>query len=272
MKMKAGVMGWPVGHSLSPRLHGWWLKHYGIEGSYAALPVKPEELGPALQALPAKGFCGVNLTMPHKEAALPYLDEIEPAARRVGAVNTVVVMPDGKLQGRNTDIYGFAQSLLSAGYKTRRRPIVILGAGGAARAVVAALFDVGVGEIRIVNRTPERAEVLRKAFDSVPQIFGWHDLIRALVDAELLVNATSLGMTGAKPLEVNLDTLPQDALVTDIVNVPLETDLLKTARRRGNKTLDGLGMLLHQARPAFKAFFGVDPEVTDELRRAVLAP
>ena len=267
---KAGVLGWPVEHSLSPRLHGYWLKQYGVEGSYVKLPVKPEELGATLRDLPKQGFAGVNLTVPHKETALAFLDFIEPAAKQMGAVNTVVVRSDGRLEGRNTDVYGFTQNLLSAGYKTRGLPAVILGAGGAARAAVAALLALGVSEIRIVNRSRERAQLLNGAFGKQLRIYGWDDAARAFESCELLVNATSLGMTGQKPLEVNLDPLPKDALVTDMVYAPMETELLKTARTRGNPALDGLGMLLHQARPAFKAFFGIDPEVTEGLREFVL--
>ncbi len=269
-KLMAGVMGWPVEHSLSPRIHGAWLKQYGIDGSYVALPVKPEELGVALKALPAKGFRGVNITAPHKEAALAYLDEIEPNAKRIGAVNTVIVRDDGKLEGRNTDVYGFAQNLLSAGYKYGGKPVVMIGAGGAARAGVAALLEMGVREIRIVNRTSKRAEELVKAFGPALRVFEWSDTVRAFDGAELLVNATSLGMTTKEPLRIDLDHLPLNALVADMVNVPLETELLRAAKARGNKTVDGLGMLLHQARPAFKAFFGKDPEVTEQIRAVTL--
>lgn len=270
--MKAGVIGWPVEHSLSPKLHGFWLKRYGIDGSYVRLPVPLEGLERALKNLPAQGFRGVNLTMPHKEAALAFVDHIDPRARRISAVNTVVVRADGALEGRNTDIYGFAQNLLSANYKPGGKPAVILGAGGAARAGIEALLELGVTEVRVLNRTKERAEALRKIFGDAVTIFAWNDAQRAFDGAGLLVNATTLGMKGQPPLDVPLDSLPPDALVADMVYAPLETELLRKARQRRNPVLDGLGMLLHQARPAFEAFFGRDPEVTEELRRFVLTP
>jgi shikimate dehydrogenase len=211
----------------------------------------------------------VNLTVPHKEAALQIVDSIDPIAKRVGAINTVTVGGEGKLEGRNTDVYGFAQNLLTGGYKTDDRPVAILGAGGAARAAVVALLDMGVGSLRILNRTQDKAQDFVQEFGPKLSVFALDDA-QALREASLLVNATSLGLKGQPPLKINLDTLPRDALVTDMVYAPLMTDLLKCAEVRGNKTIDGLGMLLHQARPAFKAFFGVDPEVTSELRTYVL--
>jgi shikimate dehydrogenase len=269
--MKAGVMGWPVEHSLSPKLHGFWLKHYGIEGVYEKLPVPPEELGQTLRQLSARGFRGVNLTMPHKEAALAFIEHIDPRARKIGAVNTVVVRADGMLEGRNTDIYGFAQSLLAEGYAPAGKPAVLLGAGGAARAGIEALLELGVAEIRVLNRTQGRAEALRQIFGNAVKVFSWSDTQRAFDGAGLLANATSLGMKGQPPLDISLNGLPPDAFVADMVNVPAETALLRQARRRGYAMADGLDMLLHQARPAFEAFFGRDPEVTDELRHFVLA-
>ena len=263
-------MGWPIEHSLSPRLHGWWLSHYGIDGSYSALPVPPEGLERALKNLSGQGFCGVKSTVPHKEAALKYVDHVDPLAHCVGAINTVLVRGDGTLEGRNTDVYGFTQNLISAGYRPGRKPVVILGAGGASRAALAALLDMGVDEIRIINRTLERIGTLTATFGAAIRGFSWNDANCAFENAELLVNATSLGMKGQPPLEIPLDALPSTALVTDMVYAPLETGLLKHAQARGNPTLDGLGMLLHQARPAFAAFFGVDPEVTEDLRRFVL--
>jgi shikimate dehydrogenase len=267
---KAASVGWPITHSLSPRLHGYWLRKYGIKGSYVALAVKPEDFRHALKDLPAQEFRGVNLTMPHKEAALKIVDHTEPLAKRIGAINTVIVRDDGTLEGRNTDAYGFTQNLLSAGLVAGDRPVTLLGAGGAARAGLVALIDMGFTDIRIVNRTKERAEALAKTFPQTKTIsFSWGDP-NALKDALLLVNATSLGMKGQPLLELSLDALPKDAWVNDMVYAPLETDLLKRAKARGNKTVDGLGMLLHQARPAFKAFFGTDPEVTTELRAIML--
>jgi shikimate dehydrogenase len=274
----AGVMGWPVGHSLSPRLHGFWLRQHRIDGAYVPLAVAPDRLEQALRALPAMGFRGANLTIPHKEPALGAVDRITPAAARAGAVNTVIVGPDGLL-GDNTDGYGFMENL-AAGAPTWRAadgPAVLLGAGGAARAIAVALIDAGAPELRLVNRTLTRAETLAAQLadaaherGTVLTVLPWQDK-DALFGASLLVNTTSLGMTGQPPLEIDLAPLPAGALVTDIVYSPLETDLLATARARGHAVVDGLGMLLHQARPGFRAWFGVDPEVSDALRATVLA-
>ncbi|MDE2030579.1 MAG: shikimate dehydrogenase [Alphaproteobacteria bacterium] len=264
---KAAVMGWPVAHSLSPRLHGFWLQKHGIPGTYEAIGIEPQNLEAALRTLPGQGFRGVNLTVPLKEIALNIVDDLDAAAQRIGAVNLVIVGADGKLEGRNTDAYGFAQNLLAANVLPGGKALV-LGAGGAARAVLAALTDMGFDDVVVTNRTPERAQKLARDF-SVPAI-DWADAAAAMVDVSLLVNATSLGMKGQPPLEITLDALPQSATVTDIVYVPLETGLLRAARQRGLKTVDGLGMLLHQARPAFAAFFGGDPEVTEELRHFIL--
>ena len=267
----AGVMGWPVGHSRSPRLHGYWLAHHGIDGAYVPLPVAPEDLERALKALPILGFAGVNLTIPHKEAAVALMDRLEPAARRIGAVNTVVVR-DGELVGNNTDGFGFLESIREAvpGWRPEAGPALILGAGGTARAVIAALVDAGVPEIRLVNRTTARGEVIADALGGPIRVCAWSDRARALEGATLLVNTTSLGMTGAPALELALDGLPARAVVGDVVYTPLETGLLAAARARGHPAVDGLGMLLHQARPGFAAWFGVKPEVTPQLRAFVL--
>lgn len=276
--IRAGVMGWPVAHSRSPALHGHWLKRHGIDGSYVAIPVKPEELASALRDLPRRGFAGVNLTVPHKEMAIDLVDAVDSIAARIGAVNTIIVGADGDLAGTNTDAYGFIENLrhgadggLAAAVQ---RPVVVLGAGGAARAVVVALFDEGVTEIRIVNRTRANAERLAELVTrcgATAAIFDWASRAAALDGAGLLVNTTTLGMDGAPPLELALDDLPDDALVNDIVYAPLETELLAAARARGNSVVDGLGMLLWQAQPGFEAWFGVRPEIDDELRAAVLA-
>lgn len=259
----AGVMGWPIGHSRSPRLHDFWMREHKIVGFYVPLAVPPERLEQALRALPSLGFRGVNLTLPHKEAALGLVDEIEPLARRIGAVNMVTVRADGTLEGRNTDAYGFAENLRAAGYKPNG-PATVLGAGGAARAVVVALQEMACPEIRLVNRTRERAAKLAAELGCV---VGDET---ALKDSLILVNATSLGMPGQPSLEIDLAPLSPEAWVTDIVYTPLETDLLRRARARGLRTVDGLGMLLHQARPAFAAWFGAEPQVIPELRQAVL--
>jgi shikimate dehydrogenase len=274
----AGIMGWPVGHSLSPRLHGFWLRQHRIDGAYVPLAVAPDRLGQALRALPALGFRGVNLTIPHKEPALAVVDRITPAAARIGAVNTVIVGPDGLL-GDNTDGYGFMASLAAGapGWRAWDGPAVLLGAGGAARAIAVALIDAGAPELRLVNRTQERTEALAGQIGDIAREHGaalavlpWQHR-DALVGASLLVNTTSLGMTGQPPLEIDLQGLPRAALVTDIVYSPLETGLLAAARARGHAVIDGLGMLLHQARPGFRAWFGVDPEVSEALRATVLA-
>lgn len=277
--LRAGVMGWPVSHSLSPRLHGHWLARYKIDGSYEALAVEPADLTEALSRLAEKGFQGVNLTVPHKEAALALADTVDDTARRIGAVNTIVVGKDGELAGSNTDAFGFIENLrdhvgdqVAAGWSGR--PVTVLGAGGAARAVCTALLDCGVADIRLVNRTVERAVLLAEQLPGLKQcaiIVPWRDRAEALAGAGLLVNTTVLGMTGQEPLELDLADLPADAAVNDIVYAPLETTLLAQARQRGNQVVDGLGMLLHQARPGFHAWFGVDPTVDEELRQAILA-
>ena len=270
---RAGVMGWPVAHSRSPLLHSFWLKEHRIDGEYVLLSVRPEELAPSLRGLAVRGFAGCNLTIPHKEAALAIVDVVDAASARIGAVNTVIVRPDGALEGRNTDAFGFRENLRAAqpGWRAGAGPAVVLGAGGAARAVVAALLDDGVRDIRLVNRGRDRAAALAAALGGPIEVVDWARRAEALAGAALLVNATSLGQTGQPPLELALDALPKEALVNDIVYVPPETPLLAAARRRGNPAVDGLGMLLHQARPAFAAWFGVTPEVTPALRQAVAA-
>jgi shikimate dehydrogenase len=268
----AGVMGWPVAHSRSPRLHGYWLQSYGIDGAYIPLPVRPEQFTAALRALPMLGFAGVNVTVPHKEAALKAVDRSDPAARRIGAVNTIVAAPDGTLDGSNSDGFGFMENLRAGvpGWSPKAGPAVILGAGGAARAVAVALLDGGAPEIRIVNRTAARAERLSDDIGGPLRVYDWADRDSALGDAALLVNTTTLGMSGQPALALALDRLATTAVVNDIVYSPLETALLAAAKTRGNPIVDGLGMLLHQARPGFAAWFGVEPAVTPELRRFVL--
>lgn len=268
----AGVMGWPVAHSLSPRLHGYWLEHYRIDGIYMPLAVAPEDLPAALSALPALGFRGVNLTLPHKEPALPICDEVDDLAQRIGAVNTIVVH-EGKLVGSNSDAFGFLESMRADApdWRVEAAPAVVLGAGGAARAVVTALADAGAPEVRIVNRTRERAEALAASLGGAVSVRGWAQRSAALADAGLLVNTTTLGMAGQPPLDLDLAALPDQALVTDIVYAPLVTPLLAAARDRGNPIVDGLGMLLHQARPGFEAWYGRRPEVTPALRAFVLS-
>jgi shikimate dehydrogenase len=269
----AGIMGWPVAHSLSPRLHGHWLRRHGIDGAYVPLPVPPDHLEQALRALPALGFAGVNLTIPHKEPAVSLVDGLSPAAARIGAVNTVVVEPDGALSGDNTDGFGFVAALSDSGLGWRADvgPAVLLGAGGAARAIAGALIDAGAPEVRLLNRTLERGRTLAGELGGPIRAIEWAKRAAALDGAALLVNTTSLGMHGQPPLVLALDTLPRTALVTDVVYTPLITALLAVARARGNPVVDGLGMLLHQARPGFRAWFGLDPVVDEDLRVAVLA-
>lgn len=272
---RAAVIGWPVAHSRSPKLHGFWLRQYGIAGRYDRIPVPPEEVGAFLTALPKEpGFRGINVTIPHKVAVLPFMAEVDSVARRIGAVNTIVIRADGGLAGSNTDAFGFIESLKAdapPGWDAAAGPAVMLGAGGAARAVVVALLDAGAPEIRVVNRSRERAEALAAEFGPRLLPVGWDERAAALGGAGLLVNTTSLGMAGQPALDLALDDLPATALVNDIVYAPLVTGLLARAAARGNPVVDGLGMLLHQGRPGFEAWFGVSPAVTADLRAAVLA-
>ncbi|MEK0085367.1 shikimate dehydrogenase [Benzoatithermus flavus] len=273
----AGVMGWPVGHSLSPRLHGHWFERYRIDGTYVPLPVRPEDVALAFQALPRLGFLGWNVTVPHKEAAFRLVDEHDPAAARIGAVNTVLVQPDGRLLGLNTDGAGFLAHLRATApsWTPAAGPVALLGAGGAARGIAVALLEAGVPSLRLTNRTPERAAALAEELARLGrgvELLPWAAREGAFLEgAALLVNATSLGMAGQPPLELSLTVLPRAAVVADIVYVPLETALLRAARRRGHVAVDGLGMLLHQAVPGFSHWGGVVPVVDEALRAAVLA-
>ena len=266
----AGVMGWPVAHSRSPRIHGYWLEEKGIDGAYLPLPVRPEALGAALAALPALGFRGCNLTAPHKEAAVLHMATLTEAARRIGAVNTVTVGEDGALHGDNTDGFGFIGHLRQeAPAWEPAAPVAMLGAGGAARAVTDALAAAGAGEIRIVNRSPERAAALASAAGGAVRSLPWEERAAALEGCGLLVNTTQLGQVDKPALELDLKRLPSDAVVYDLVYAPLETALLQAARARGNRAVDGLGMLIHQARPGFAAWFGARAEATAALRAFV---
>jgi len=269
----AGVMGWPVAHSRSPRLHGFWLAQHDIDGAYLPLPVHPQNLAAALRALPLLGFTGVNITLPHKAAALALVDRVSEEAQRIGAINTVVVAADGLLEGSNTDGYGFLAHLKASApaWRASDGPAVLLGAGGAARAIAVALLGAGVPELRLANRTARRTAELAEALGPRVEPIDWEQRSGALDGAALLVNSTTLGMAGQPPLKISLQRLPRPAVVYDIVYVPLETPLLAAARARGNIPVDGLGMLLHQALPGFAAWFGVTPEVTPELREFVLA-
>jgi shikimate dehydrogenase len=275
----AGVMGWPVAHSRSPVLHGHWLARHQIDGAYVPLAVSPENFAEALTALPKLGFRGTNITVPHKQAALELLGEIgevDDLARRIGAVNTVVVGDDGKMRGTNTDAFGFMENIRDRApdWQPGAGPVVVLGAGGAARAILVALLDAGVPEIRLVNRSREKADGLAGEFGHRIVVSEWQQRSDLLGDANGLVNSTSLGMEGQPPLEMDLTGLPAGALVNDVVYAPLATELLENARKMpaecSLRTVDGLGMLLHQARPGFAAWFGVEPVVDDDLRHVVL--
>ncbi len=265
----ACVIGWPVRQSMSPILHGHWLRQHEIAGAYVALPVKPEDFGKVIGILPLMGFVGANVTVPHKEAAFALSSVLDEDAKATGAVN-MLVFRDGVVHGHNTDVRGFAAHLEQSVGATaiRKGPTVVLGAGGAARSIALALIRLGVKEIRILNRTKPRAEALAGLFAGQANIsaLDWTERDLALSGANLLVNTTALGMTGKDRLDLPLGALPKSAIVADIVYNPLQTDLLVRARARGNRIVDGLGMLMHQAVPAFAAWFGVLPEVTADLR------
>ncbi|MGE4351254.1 MAG: shikimate dehydrogenase [Bdellovibrionales bacterium] len=275
--MVAGVMGWPIAHSKSPRLHGYWLREHQIDGTYIPLAVPPEKIEQALRALPVLGFRGCNLTIPHKELAMKIVDQCDDLAQRVGAVNTIIVREDGTLEGHNTDVFGFAENLRSAGFVVdSENPVAtVLGAGGASRAIIVALEDMGFKQIRIVNRNQSRAQALAESLGQPSitiDVYGWDQTDKALESSSLLVNSTSLGMTGQPPLEIDISSLCAKAWVTDAVYAPLETELLKQAKAKNFSTVDGLGMLLHQGRPGFKAWFGQEVDVTPALRQLMCEP
>jgi shikimate dehydrogenase len=269
MTLRAGVIGWPVGHSLSPRIHRFWLAQHGVDARYQAVVTPPDWLSDTVDGFRIGGWSGFNVTVPHKEAVVPLLDMIDPLARSIGAVNTVVAVGKGRFEGRNSDAPGFLAGLRAQGPIPADRPALILGAGGAARAILVALKQAGFGEIRLANRSRSRAEALAGICPAI--VCDWEDRMAAMADIGLLVNATSLGMVGEPALELDLARLPAAATVTDIVYRPLDTALLTAARARGNPVVDGLGMLLHQAVEGFRAWFGVTPAVTQELRAHVLA-
>jgi len=269
----AGLLGWPVAHSRSPIIHNHWMQEHGIAGRYVLLGVPPEKLAEAVRGLAPLTFRGCNVTTPHKQAIMPLLDHVDPLARRIGAVNTVVVRDDGSLEGLNNDGNGFVLSLrdLDPAWRPDTGPIAVLGAGGAARAVVASLAAQGATEIRLTNRTPEHAQAIADVIGPQVVAVPWAERAEALDGVALLANATSLGMAGKPPLDISLTRLPATALVGDLIYVPPETPLLAAARERGNKTVNGLGLLLNQARPAFQRWFGVMPEISPALRRAIEA-
>ena len=272
MTEKAAVIGWPINHSKSPLIHNHWLEKYNIAGKYEAIPVKPEELRDRISRMIDEGYRGFNVTVPHKQTVMDHLDFIRADAERIGAVNTVVISPDGTLEGRNTDAFGFIANLkLSApDFNLKGGPAVIIGAGGAARAAIYALQREGVDNIRIINRTFERARALADEFSPAVGV-AWERLPEMTRDANLIINTTTLGMTGQMALELDFTRVNPKALVHDIVYAPLETRLLRDARKNGNRIVTGIGMLLHQARPAFEAWFGMMPDVDAELTQKVLA-
>jgi shikimate dehydrogenase len=268
---RACVIGHPVAHSRSPLLHGYWLRTLGITGAYERAEVTAVEFPDFLRGLRQHGYVGANITVPHKEAAFNLVDRRDDTAQAIGAVNAVWYV-DGQLVGSNTDVHGFLAHLDNSvpGWDTAAHRAVILGAGGAARAAVHGLLGRGLG-VALVNRTVSRARDLASHFSMRPSVHAFDELPELLAEADLLVNATSLGMAGKPALALDLGPLRQPAIVYDIVYVPLETELLRLARQRGHRTVDGLGMLLHQAVPAFGRWFGVTPRVTPELRSLIEA-
>ena len=270
--VRAGVVGWPIAHSRSPLIHGYWLRSYGIDGSYSKIAVKPDEARTFFKGLSQRGLAGCNVTVPHKEIALACAEEPEPAAVAIGAANTLW-LENGRLRATNTDVYGFMTHLerTAADWATQDRPVVVLGAGGSARAIVYGFIQAGCGRVVLLNRTRSRAEVLATHFGSKVRVVEWSARNSVLEGVGILVNTTTLGMAGGEELDLDLHALPGSAVVADIVYTPLETGLLRQARLRGLRCVDGLGMLLHQAVPGFEKWFGRRPEVTPELRALVEA-
>jgi len=267
----AGVMGWPVMHSRSPLMHNYWMKQQGLKGIYVPLAVPPDRLEGALHGLHPLGFAGVNVTIPHKLAAMEIVDEVDEVARKIGAISCICVREDGSLFGTNNDWRGFLANLRAGAPRWRgdAGPAVVIGAGGGSRAVCHGLIEAGAPEIRLVNRTSARAERLAAEIGGPINVLPWSQRHEALDGAATVANATSLGMVGQPPLDLSLDMLPADTTVTDIVYTPLETPLLQAARARGNAVVGGLGMLLYQGPPAWKLWFGLEPVVTED-RRALM--
>ena len=266
----AGVMGWPIAQSRSPILHNYWIEKYKLNGRYVPLAVRPERLADAIRGLPALGFRGCNLTMPHKQYAMTMVDHLTDTAKRIGATNCIVVGEDGKMSGTNNDGNGYVSSVqeMAPQWNPSDGPIAILGAGGAARAIIVAMLERGAYEIRLINRTLEKAEQLAKEFGPAIKPIPWDKRADVIGDVALLANATNQGMMGNPRLEISLEKLSRKTLVSDLMP---ETPFLAAAKARGNVTINGLGMLLHQARPAFQAWFGVMPDITPELRAKVMA-
>jgi shikimate dehydrogenase len=269
----AAVMGWPISQSRSPMLHNYWFAQHGLAGSYVPLAIRPEGLEAALRALPALTFSGCNLTIPHKQKAMKIVDEVDITAKKIGAISCVVARKDGSLSGSNNDWYGFTHNILEfvPDWRADAGPVAVMGAGGGARAVIYGLLERGAREIRLVNRTLARAQKLAEDFGGQIEVLAWDQRHDAVDGVAMLVNATSQGMIGQPPLDLELDKLPSSALVSDIIYIPRETPLIQAARQRGNRTITGLGMLLHQGIPAWKAWFGIEPKVTAELRAKIEA-
>lgn len=268
----AGVIGSPIGHSKSPRLHQYWLKRYGLRGHYIPLDISHADLEDALRTMPRMGFVGANVTIPHKEAVLGIADVISDRASLIGAANTLIFQANGKIHADNTDGVGFIENLRhnAPGWRADLGPAAIIGAGGAARAVLSALIEAGAQEIRITNRTRARSDALRSEFGNRIEVFDWVTAGNALEGAATVVNTSSLGMSGSAEFRVPLDGLRRDAVVNDLVYTPLETAFLRKAAEHGCTIVDGLGMLLYQAAPGFERWFGIRPEVDDDTRRVVL--
>ena len=271
MTARVCVIGWPIGHSRSPLIHGHWLDQHGIDGTYTKQEVSPEELAQFLSQMEAQGLVGANVTVPHKEQVLALADHADDAARAIGAANTLW-FEDGKLHASNTDAYGFLKNLDqdAPGWDQGIKSALVLGAGGAARAVLFGLLGRAFDDIVLTNRTRARAEALAGHFDKVIRVVDWEDRDKHVAGRGLIVNTTSLGMAGAPPLELDLSDADPETVVTDLVYVPLTTRLLEEAKARGLRTVDGLGMLLHQAEPGFERWFGVRPEVSAELRQLII--
>ncbi|PLS22778.1 shikimate dehydrogenase [Neptunicoccus cionae] len=267
----AAVIGWPISHSKSPRIHGHWLSKHGIAGHYIAMGIEPAAFKDTMQQLPKLGFVGANVTIPHKEATLELAAEVTPRAKQIGAANTVVFLPEGGFRADNTDGIGFINNLRQKApdWDASAGPALVLGAGGASRAVLWSLLDAGVPQILLANRTRERAESLKQEFGNKISVIEWSEISEATKSAALIVNTTSLGMTGQPPLEITLHS-KAGTLVTDLVYTPMTTELLRQAQDKGLQTVDGLGMLLHQAVPGFEAWFGTRPEVDETMRALVL--
>jgi shikimate dehydrogenase len=267
--LMVGVMGWPVMHSRSPMMHNYWMGQQGFVGTYVPLEIKPGTLDAALRAMHPLGFFGCNLTIPHKQDAMSIVDEVDDVAKKIGAISCVVVREDGSLFGTNNDWLGFLGNLKQQypDWRADDGPVTVIGAGGGSRAVCYALLQEGAAEIRLVNRTRERAEGIAEEFGGPINVLAWEERHDALEGAATVVNVTSQGMDGEDALDIRLHKLAESALAMDIIYTPLETPFLAAARERGNRTLNGLGMLLHQGLPAWNMWFGVEPEVTEDLRQ-----